>query len=122
MLDEHYPKVRPGAPRPSKIIMPGQFALPEGTERYVIEGGGAGSPWNLLASAAGALALQKTICSRPEVSSPFGVGSHLRRVPWCERNIQDPTTHRTCHGPASRQGGGGEATVSAGASGPSGTS
>lgn len=41
MLDEPYAKVRPGAPRPSKMFVPSQFTLPPGTERYTIEGMGA---------------------------------------------------------------------------------
>ncbi|MEM9584646.1 MAG: DUF1989 domain-containing protein [Pseudomonadota bacterium] len=41
MLDERYPAVQPGAPRPSQIIQPRVFSLPPGTERYVIEGSGA---------------------------------------------------------------------------------
>ncbi|WP_415918986.1 DUF1989 domain-containing protein [Tateyamaria sp. SN6-1] len=41
MLDDPYPKVKPGPPRPSQIIQPAQFSLPPGTERYVVQGGGA---------------------------------------------------------------------------------
>ncbi|WP_299774762.1 DUF1989 domain-containing protein [uncultured Tateyamaria sp.] len=41
MLDDPYPKVKPGPPRPSRIIQPVQFSLPPGTERYVVQGGGA---------------------------------------------------------------------------------
>ena len=41
MLADTYPKVQPGPPKPSKIIMPQQFSLPQGTERYVVEGAGA---------------------------------------------------------------------------------
>ncbi|WP_299685971.1 aminomethyltransferase family protein [uncultured Tateyamaria sp.] len=41
MLDDPYPKVRPGPPRPSQIIQPAQFSMPPGTERYVVQGGGA---------------------------------------------------------------------------------
>ena len=41
MLDDLYAKVQPGPPKPSKIIMPQQFSLPQGTERYVVEGAGA---------------------------------------------------------------------------------
>ncbi|MDF3416454.1 DUF1989 domain-containing protein [Sulfitobacter sp. M57] len=40
MLDD-YPRVRPGPPKPSKIIQPQVFSLPPGTERYVVEGQGA---------------------------------------------------------------------------------
>ncbi|WP_187430817.1 Aminomethyltransferase [Roseobacter fucihabitans] len=40
MLD-HYPTVRPGPPKPSKIIQPRVFSLEPGTERYVIPGRGA---------------------------------------------------------------------------------
>ena len=41
MLDDSYPKVHPGPPRPSQILLPSQFSLPRGTERYVVEGAGA---------------------------------------------------------------------------------
>jgi len=41
MLSLRYPEVKAGPPRPSAIIMPGQFSLPMGTERYVVPGGGA---------------------------------------------------------------------------------
>ncbi len=41
MLDLPYPNVRLGPPGPSVIIEPRVFSLPPGTERYVIEGGGA---------------------------------------------------------------------------------
>ncbi|WP_415402314.1 DUF1989 domain-containing protein [Tateyamaria sp. SN3-11] len=41
MLDDPYPKVKPGPPRPSQIIQPAQFSMPPGTERYVVQGGGA---------------------------------------------------------------------------------
>ncbi|MDG2341075.1 MAG: DUF1989 domain-containing protein [Paracoccaceae bacterium] len=41
MLDDLYPQVVPGGPRPSSIIEPGIFSLPKGTERYVVEGCGA---------------------------------------------------------------------------------
>jgi aminomethyltransferase len=41
MLDEPYLNVRPGPPRPSKIIQPLVFSMPPGAERYVIQGAGA---------------------------------------------------------------------------------
>ena len=41
MLDDPYPKVRPGPPRPSAILSPTVFSLPPGTERYVVAGAGA---------------------------------------------------------------------------------
>ncbi|SFR05907.1 DUF1989 domain-containing protein [Poseidonocella sedimentorum] len=41
MLDNPYPKVRPGPPRPSQIIQPMQFSMPPGAERYVVQGAGA---------------------------------------------------------------------------------
>jgi aminomethyltransferase len=41
MLDDLYPKVQPGPPRPSQIIQPVQFSLPPGTERHVVQGRGA---------------------------------------------------------------------------------
>ena len=41
MLDELYANVRPGPPKPSKIILPSQFSLPHGTERYGVTGMGA---------------------------------------------------------------------------------
>ena len=41
MLDDQYPIVRPGPPKPSVILEPQVFSLPRGTERYVIEGCGA---------------------------------------------------------------------------------
>ncbi|MEO0864565.1 MAG: aminomethyltransferase, partial [Pseudomonadota bacterium] len=41
MLDDPYPKIRPGPPRPSRIIQPAQFSMPKGTERYVVQGAGA---------------------------------------------------------------------------------
>ncbi|MFK7838358.1 MAG: DUF1989 domain-containing protein [Sulfitobacter sp.] len=40
-IQDGYAAVRPGPPRPSQIITPGVFALPPGTERYVVEGMGA---------------------------------------------------------------------------------
>jgi len=40
MLDD-YPRVNPGPPKPSVIIQPNVFSLPQGTERYVVEGCGA---------------------------------------------------------------------------------
>jgi len=41
MLDHPYPKVQPGPPRPSQVYRPVQFSMPQGTERYVVEGNGA---------------------------------------------------------------------------------
>ena len=41
MLDELYPKIRSGPPKPSSIIKPLAFSMPPGTERYYIEGAGA---------------------------------------------------------------------------------
>ncbi|WP_390910833.1 DUF1989 domain-containing protein [Pseudosulfitobacter sp. SM2401] len=41
MLDDPYPKVQPGPPRPSQVYKPVQFSMPQGTERYVVEGNGA---------------------------------------------------------------------------------
>ncbi len=41
MLDELYPQVLPGPPKPSVIIEPRVFSMPPGTERYVVEGCGA---------------------------------------------------------------------------------
>ena len=38
MLDDPYPKVQPGPPRPSQAYRPLQFSMPQGTERYVVEG------------------------------------------------------------------------------------
>ena len=40
MLDKVYPQVG-GPPRPSSIIQPRVFSLPQGTERYVVPGSGA---------------------------------------------------------------------------------
>lgn len=41
MLDTDYPQVIAGPPRPSRITEPAVFSLPPGTERYVVQGGGA---------------------------------------------------------------------------------
>ena len=41
MLDSKYPDIVPGPPKPSVIVQPRVFALPPGTERYVVEGAGA---------------------------------------------------------------------------------
>ncbi|MEP1352549.1 MAG: DUF1989 domain-containing protein [Tateyamaria sp.] len=41
MLDDPYPSVKPGPPRPSQIIQPAQFSMPRGMERYVVQGAGA---------------------------------------------------------------------------------
>ena len=41
MLDDIYPKVTAGLPKPSIISEPRIFSLPKDTERYVIEGCGA---------------------------------------------------------------------------------
>ena len=41
MLDDQYPTVKRGPPKPSVIIEPNVFSMPRGTERYVVEGGGA---------------------------------------------------------------------------------
>lgn len=41
MLDNPYPKVRSGPPRPSEIIQPRVFSMPAGMERYVVQGAGA---------------------------------------------------------------------------------
>jgi aminomethyltransferase len=41
MLDNRYPDVVPGPPKPSLITQPQVFSLPPGTERYVVEGTGA---------------------------------------------------------------------------------
>lgn len=41
MLDDAYPQVIPGPPRPSQITLPTVFTMPPGTERYVVEGCGA---------------------------------------------------------------------------------
>lgn len=41
MLDNNYPNVQTGPPRPSKIIAPSMFSMPPDTERYVIQGSGA---------------------------------------------------------------------------------
>lgn len=40
-MDSKYPDVVPGPPKPSVILQPRVFALPPGTERYVVEGAGA---------------------------------------------------------------------------------
>ncbi|WP_238368789.1 trimethylamine-oxide aldolase Tdm [Mesobacterium pallidum] len=41
MLDQKYPAVVSGPPKPSAILQPQVFSLPPGTERYVVEGAGA---------------------------------------------------------------------------------
>ena len=41
MLDDLYPKVVKGPPKPSGIFEPRVFSMPPGTERYVVEGCGA---------------------------------------------------------------------------------
>ncbi|MGB1035212.1 MAG: aminomethyltransferase, partial [Primorskyibacter sp.] len=41
MLDDIYPKVVPGPPKPSGIFEPCVFSMPPGVERYVVSGGGA---------------------------------------------------------------------------------
>ncbi|PHR54752.1 MAG: aminomethyltransferase [Robiginitomaculum sp.] len=41
MLDSKYADVKPGPPKPSTIIQPTVFSMPPGSERYVVEGGGA---------------------------------------------------------------------------------
>ncbi|KGL02791.1 DUF1989 domain-containing protein [Thalassobacter sp. 16PALIMAR09] len=41
MLDDLYPNVVPGPPKPSGLWQPQVFTMPRGTERYVIEGLGA---------------------------------------------------------------------------------
>ena len=41
MLDDKYPSVKAGPPRPSGLIQPRVFSMPPGTERYVVEGSGA---------------------------------------------------------------------------------
>ncbi|MGB0844713.1 MAG: DUF1989 domain-containing protein, partial [Alphaproteobacteria bacterium] len=41
MLGDTYPDVLQGPPKPSAIIQPNIFSLPPGTERYLVEGGGA---------------------------------------------------------------------------------
>ena len=41
MLDDIYPQVVPGPPKPSAIIEPRVFSMPPGVERYVVEGCGA---------------------------------------------------------------------------------
>ena len=41
MLDDLYPQVIPGPPKPSGIFQPQVFSMPPGTERYVVEGCGA---------------------------------------------------------------------------------
>ncbi len=41
MLDSIYPNVIAGPPQPSKILEPRAFSLPQGTERYVVQGSGA---------------------------------------------------------------------------------
>ena len=41
MLDQPYPSVIPGPPRPSRILTPQGFSRHHGQERHVIPGGGA---------------------------------------------------------------------------------
>ena len=41
MLDDPYPKLVKGPPKPSAIVEPRVFSMPPGTERYVVEGCGA---------------------------------------------------------------------------------
>lgn len=41
MLDDIYPRVIPGPPKPSAIIQPRVFSLPPGTERYAVPAAGA---------------------------------------------------------------------------------
>ncbi|SFD92428.1 trimethylamine-oxide aldolase Tdm [Roseivivax sediminis] len=41
MLDDRYPAVTPGPPKPSGMWEPSVFTLPQGTERYVVPGCGA---------------------------------------------------------------------------------
>ena len=36
-----YPEVLTGPPKPSAILQPNVFSMPQGTERYVVEGSGA---------------------------------------------------------------------------------
>ena len=41
MLDDIFPKVQPGPPKPSGILAPSMFSMLPGTERYVVPGCGA---------------------------------------------------------------------------------
>ena len=41
MLEDIYPKVQSGPPKPSVILAPSVFSLPPGSERYVVPGCGA---------------------------------------------------------------------------------
>ena len=41
MLEDIYPKVQSGPPKPSVILAPSVFSIPPGIERYVVEGCGA---------------------------------------------------------------------------------
>ena len=41
MLDDIYPQVQPGPPKPSEIFVPSVFSMPPGSERYVVPGCGA---------------------------------------------------------------------------------
>ena len=41
MLEDIYPKVQSGPPKPSVILAPSVFSIPRGIERYVVEGCGA---------------------------------------------------------------------------------
>ena len=38
MLDDIFPKVQPGPPKPSGILAPSMFSMLPGTERYVVPG------------------------------------------------------------------------------------
>ena len=41
MLDSPYPRVVPGPPRPSQILVPSGLSLHSGRERYEVQGNGA---------------------------------------------------------------------------------
>ena len=45
MLDTIYPTVRPGPPRPSRILTPQGYSRHRGQERHVVPGGGAALLW-----------------------------------------------------------------------------
>ena len=57
MLDQAYPSVLPGPPRPSRILTPQGFSRHHGQERHVVPGGGTSSAtrvtsWSMTSSIA----------------------------------------------------------------------
>ncbi|WP_425040938.1 DUF1989 domain-containing protein [Primorskyibacter sp. S187A] len=87
MLDDAYPQVVPGPPKPSRILEPMVFSMPPGTERYVVEGCGAvlvrveqGDRIEVI-NTEGGQPCEIVACDKSGASAPGILGAHAQGKP-----------------------------------------